>query len=148
MLFRSARLGASGQTLAGLKTVRDFAVMARKQPETALRLFNYQDFTETLFMQDIHIRTIYDGLKGHGDRENQLEEFLVDLGEKSTNESTIKKEHRKYTYTKETICDELELKKNFWGYVSLTAKADTSFLELPKKQFNSADFQDGICRIP
>lgn len=144
----TARLGASGQTLAGLKTVRDFAVMARKQPETALRLFNYQDFTETLFMQDIHIRTIYDGLKGHGDRENQLEEFLVALGEKRPTAISIKKEHRKYTYTKETICDELELKKNFWGYVSLTAKADTSFLELPKKQFNSADFQDGICRIP
>lgn len=144
----TARLGASGQTLAGLKTVRDFAVMAKEQPETALRLFHYQDFTQTPFMQDIHIRTIYDGLKGHGDRENQLEEFLVALKEKRLTTVSIKKEFRKYAYVKENFSDELEVKKNSWGYVSLALRVDGSFLDVPKKQFGSADFQDGICRIP
>lgn len=144
----TARLGVSGQTLAGLKTVKDFALMAKEQPETALRLFHYQDFTETPFMQDVHIRAIYDGLKGHGDRENQLEEFLVALGEKQPVAISLEKENRKYVYAGETISEVIEVKKNLWGYVSLTAEVDGAFLELPKKQFGSMDFQDGICRIP
>ncbi len=144
----TVKVGVSRQTLAGLKQAGDFAAMAKEEPEMALRLFNYQDFAETPFMQDIHIRAIYDGLKGHGDRENQLEEFLVALGEKRPVAISIDKECRRYTYVDEMIADDIEVKKNQWGYVSLTAQVDGAFLEMPKKQFGSLDFQDGICRIP
>ncbi len=51
--------------------------------ETALRLLEYPDFVEVPFMQDLHVRALYDGLKGHGSRANFMEEFLVGLGVKS-----------------------------------------------------------------
>lgn len=142
------RLGASGQRLAGLKTVKDFALMAKDDPETALRLFGYQDFTETPFMQDTHIRGIYDGLKGHGDRENQLEEFLAALGEKRPAAISVDEKQRRYDCPSESFQDHIEVKKHLWGYVSLTAESDGAFLEVPKKNFGSADFHDGLCRIP
>ena len=68
-----------GQVLGNLKTARDFSNLAKRDRETALRLFEYQDFIEAPFMQDLHIRAIYNGLKGHTNRENLLEEFLVAL---------------------------------------------------------------------
>ncbi|MFR4121764.1 MAG: DUF5717 family protein [Clostridium sp.] len=37
--------------------------LAKKKLGTALRLFEYQDFTEAPFMQDVQARTIYEGLK-------------------------------------------------------------------------------------
>ena len=43
--------------------------------ETALRLLEYPDFVEVPFMQDLHVRALYDGLKGHGSRANFMEEF-------------------------------------------------------------------------
>lgn len=51
-------LGVSGRTLGGLKTPEDFGEIAKKDLDTALRLFEYQDFVEAPFMQDMHIRTL------------------------------------------------------------------------------------------
>ena len=54
--------GDSGEVLGNLKTPRDFGLLAKKDLEKALRMFEYQDFTEAPFMQDSRVRTIYDGL--------------------------------------------------------------------------------------
>ena len=90
------RLGVSGQTLAGLKEPKDFGETAKEDLETALRLFDYQDFVKAPFMQDMHVRAVYDGLKGHGDRGNQLEEFLVSLGVKEPVRLKISSDMRRY----------------------------------------------------
>ena len=36
--------------------------------ELALRLMEYRDFTEAPLFKDLRIRTIYEGLRGHGNR--------------------------------------------------------------------------------
>ena len=38
--------GDSGEVLGNLKTPRDFGLLAKKDLEKALRMFEYQDFTE------------------------------------------------------------------------------------------------------
>ena len=45
--------GNRTEELGSLKTPRDFAALAKKNWELALRLFEYQDFTEAPFMQVI-----------------------------------------------------------------------------------------------
>ena len=64
--------------------------------ETALRLLEYPDFVEVPFMQDLHVRALYDGLKGHGSRANFMEEFLVGLGVKKPVGLTIPGRARVY----------------------------------------------------
>ena len=76
--------GNRTESLTGLKTPRDFAALAKKNWELALRLFEYQDFIEAPFMQDVQTRTFYEGLKGRNGRNNLLEEFLVALHVKRT----------------------------------------------------------------
>lgn len=141
------QLGISGQTLAGLKTPKDFAEIAREHPDTALRLFDYQDFTETPFMQDLHTRAVYEGLKGHGDRGNQLEEFLVALGLKKPVNLRVSESLRKYEYSAEAAEGSIEVQKEGWGYISVTAETDGAFLELKKKRFDTRDFKEDVCRI-
>ena len=58
----------AGKTLGDLKTAEDFLHVAENDMETALRLLEYPDFVEVPFMQDLHVRALYDGLKGHGSR--------------------------------------------------------------------------------
>lgn len=55
--------GTGGEELASLKTARDFANLARKNIELALRLFEYQDFIQAPFMQEPEARSIYEGLR-------------------------------------------------------------------------------------
>ena len=142
------QLGVSGKTLAGLKTAGDFGDAAREDLETALRLFDYQDFAKAPFMQDMHIRALYDGLKGHGDRGNQLEEFLVSLGVKDPVKISVSQETKRYGVSEGETEDRIEVKRKGWGYVSLEVQADGPFLEVPKKHFESGDFQEDICSIP
>ncbi|MFR5733607.1 MAG: DUF5717 family protein [Clostridium sp.] len=56
------------------------------------RLFEYRDFTEAPFLQDLHVRALYDGLKGRPDRQCELEEFLIGLNVKKPVE--LKTRHR------------------------------------------------------
>ncbi len=143
----SVRLGFSGQTLAGLKTPGDFAQLAKTDPDTALRLFAYQDFVKAPFMQDMHVRALYDGLKGHGDRGNQLEEFLVSLGVKEPVSLKIPTDTRSCARPSEVLEDAIEAERSGWGYVALEARTDCSFIEIPKKQYTDRDFEDNVCRI-
>lgn len=142
------QLGVSGQTLAGLKTAKDFAAIAKEDLETALRLFNYQDFTETPFMQDMHTRAIYDGLKGYADWGNQLEEFLVALDVKEPVTLKVSQEPRRYEYPDGPLEDVIEIQKNQWGYTAVDVQVDGAFLDVPLKHYGSQNFVDGICRIP
>ena len=141
------RLGVSGQTLAGLKEPKDFGETAKEDLETALRLFDYQDFVKAPFMQDMHVRAVYDGLKGHGDRGNQLEEFLVSLGVKEPVRLKISSDMRRYGRPVDVLEDVIEAERNIWGYVSLEVRADAPFIEIPKCQFSDRDFEENVCRI-
>lgn len=92
----SIEVEASGRTLENLQKAKDFAELARRDQETALRLFEYQDFVEAPFMQDIHVRALYDGLKGRGNRQNLLEEFLVALKAKDPVRLEVENHHLCY----------------------------------------------------
>ncbi len=144
----SVEPGVSGRTLQSLTTPQAFAGLAVKDLETALRLFEYQDFVEAPFMQDLHVRALYDGLKGRPNRQNQLEEFLVALGAKEPVEISLDESERSYEDLTQPLGDELEVRADHWGYVRFEVMADGDFLELPQKSFDSRDFQDGLCRVP
>ena len=73
-----------GKILAGLKQPEDFARLVQADGEFAKRLFEYRDFTEAPFLQDLHVRALYDGLKGRPDRQCEQEEFMIGLNEKKT----------------------------------------------------------------
>ena len=84
-LFR-VEMTASLRVLTTLNTAEDFAELAQKDMDLALRLMEYRDFMDAPFMQDMRVRTIYEGLKGHGNRQNALEEFFLALGVKEGEE--------------------------------------------------------------
>lgn len=141
-------LGTSGKALSDLKTAEDFAAVAKRDMETALRLFEYRDFMEAPFMKDLHIRAVYDGLKGHPDRRKELEEFLTALKVKKPVTLSVNEEERAYGELKETCRDELVVKRSGWGYVNLELSTDCEFIELPRRTIGEQDFEQDECRIP
>lgn len=140
-------LGNSGKVLGGLETAADFGKLAKNDWDTALRLFEYQDFIEAPFMQDIGIRAVYDGLKGRVNRHNQMEEFLVFLKVKDPVRLEIPEETRFYENLLEPLDDKILIKKNTWGYAYMEAKADGDFILLPQKIITNADFTDNQCEF-
>lgn len=141
-------LAASGRVLGELNTAGDFLRAAERDMDTALRLLEYQDFTEAPFMQDLHVRTIYDGLKGHGSRQNFLEEFLVALGVKQPVNLMIESEQRIYKNPTGHKEDWITVCADMWGYVYMEISAEGDFIHLPKKSVTQSDFKDGSLNIP
>lgn len=139
--------GASGRLLRELEKPEDFAELAKKDMDTALRLFDYQDFAESPFMKDIRIRTMYDGLKGHGSRHNMLEEFLVALKVKDPVRVEIQDDEREYENPLEPIQDKILVDKNTWGHIYIEAAADGDFIDLPKKTITDQDFIGDRCEF-
>ena len=139
--------GTSGQALGNLKTARDFSNLAKRDRETALRLFEYQDFIEAPFMQDLHIRAIYNGLKGHTNRENLLEEFLVALQVKDPVAIEAADRDRSYRMPATSVVDTIEIRKNTWGYVNVRLEAEGGFLELVRTQIGEEDFDGDTCQV-
>ncbi|MCD8083471.1 MAG: DUF5717 family protein, partial [Clostridiales bacterium] len=139
--------GASGRVLEGLKEPADFAQLARTDQELALRLFEYQDFTEAPFMQDLHIRALYDGLRSRLNRQNQLEEFLVALHVKQPVRLKCDQTVRRYEKLGERLEDTLEVRTETWGYVQFEVFAEGDFIEIPQKNYTSQDFRDGVCVV-
>lgn len=141
-------LSTSGKTLSDLKTAEDFAEIAKKDMDTALRLFEYRDFPAVTFMQDLHVRAIYDGLKGRPDRRKELEEFLVALKVKKPVQLWAETAERRFGELEEVVTDWGLIKRSGWGYVNLEVTTDCDFIELPKKNIGEQDFHEEECRVP
>ena len=145
--FRMEAAG-SGQLLGGLRTAADFLQLAERDRDTALRLLEYPDFVEAPFMQDLHVRALYDGLKGHGSRQNFMEEFLVALGVKKETRLMVEAEKKYYDNPAERMEDQIVIRIDTWGYLYLEVSADGDFIHLPKKSATQEDFSDGVLKLP
>ena len=133
---------ASIQVLSTLHTVEDFVDLAQKDMDLALRLMEYKDFTDAPFLQDLRVRAVFDGIRGHGNRQNALEEFFLGLGVKEPVGLTLSASSKTYDNPKKQVSDRIVLQKNGWGYVYLEVKADGEFIELSQKTVTQADFTD------
>lgn len=140
--------GMSGRTLGQLKEPRDFAAMAKKDYEMALRIFEYRDFTQVPFMQDMHIRAVYDGLLGHGNRYGQLEQFLIALRLKEPVKLQVEDLHREYYGLDQVTDGEIAIKRSGWGYLPVTVHLDGGFIQTVKRTLAEEDFVDGVCHFP
>lgn len=141
-------LAASGKILGELNTVKDFLGIVERDMDTGLRLLEYQDFIEAPFMQDMHIRAIYDGLKGHGSRQHFMEEFLVSLGAKKSIRLMLEQEKRCFQDPVGRQEDFITVRVDTWGYVYMEISAEGDFIHLPKKSASQADFEGNTLKIP
>ena len=140
--------GNSGKILSQLKEAKDFSALARRDYDLALRLFEFRDFTEAPFMQDIHIRAVYDGLHGQGNRFGQLEQFFIALGIKEPVRISVERLNREYYAPDAMISDVVDIRKEGWGYLPITIKIEGGFIQSLKKTITDEDFEGGVCRFP
>ncbi len=140
--------GVSGRALARLKEPKDFADLAKQNYETALQIFEYRDFAEVPFMQDLKIRSLYDGLLGRGNRYGQVEQFMIGLGLKKPVELKAEELRREYEDLSAVSRDTIRLHRSGWGYLSVNVRVDGAFIRIPRKNFTNSDFEGAEYEFP
>ena len=99
-------------------------------------------------MQDMHVRAVYDGLRGHGNRYGQLEQFLIALELKEPVRLEVEKPHRQYYGLDQTIEEDLEIRRIGWGYLPVAVQVEGNFIQTMKKTLEEEDFKEGVCHFP
>lgn len=145
--FRVENAGSAG-LLSQMETVQDFARLAMQDWNTAQRLLDYRDFLDAPFLQDLHVRAVYEGLRGGPDRGNTLEEFLVAIGAKKPVEVYISGDTRVYERPETAVDDTIKIAKVGWGYLSVELKAQGDFIRLNQKNISREDFAHDWIQTP
>ena len=76
-------------------------------------------------MQKPAVRSLYDGLKTRGSKQNALEEFLVGLGVKERIKLSVVDTAKTYQMPEQGFSDRVRIEKSTWGYVRIQAVSYT-----------------------
>lgn len=123
-----------------IRSIIDFANLARKSYEEAVKVFAKPEFAQIFKEQEYEERLIYQGLCRKPCTQVQVEEFLVAARKKERVTFQVEEVVREYSNVTEPQKHYLTLKKDGWGYFAMDVKADGEWLQLMKHRFTDVDF--------
>lgn len=126
-----------------VKGIDGLAMLAKSHPEEAQHLFETPDFAETFLGDDIFLNCLYEGIsKGHNIKRN-LEEFLVEAGEKKRVGVNLENEYVEIEAQTEDFRGTVNIELDTWGYVQLYVSTDCDFIKTEKVILDSEQFVGG-----
>ncbi len=125
----------------------EFAMLAQTDKLEALQLFSSSSFVYMPFMQQLRMRTLYDGLLSRGNHLLALEEFLTGCGVKEEVRIRVDETKRTYHGINESIEDSFTIEKNTWGTLRIELFVDGGFVTLPVTSLTEEDFQDNCVKV-
>ena len=130
------------------ETLEQFASYAAGNRDEALRIFDSERFAALPFMQDLGLVCLYDGLRAQNDRQLGMEEFLTAAGGKKKVTLELLDQERNYRFQdQEETEDGIQLRRDGWGYLKLTVKAEGDFIRLEKRVLTDRDFTGDRARL-
>ncbi len=134
-------------SLGSIRNLFHFTNLAKSDWEEAVRVFYDPDFIDIMTGSDYKYRNLYIGLTAAGNRNHNLEEFLIGINKKKIIEYSVDEDNIKITDTGESETHKIRLKKDGWGYVLVGVKADGDFIKLERNRLKSEDFADSVCEV-
>lgn len=143
--FTFSQASASGQSF---DTLEQFASFAAGSRDEALRIFDAERFAALPFMQDLRLVSLYEGLRSQNDRQLGMEEFLVAAGGKKRVTLELLDRERNYRFQdQEETEDGIQIRRDGWGYLKLSVKAEGNFIRLDKSTLSEHDFIGDTARL-
>lgn len=140
-----------GELESGLGNIRNlfhFANLARTNWDEAVNLFYSSDFYKVFSGADRQYYPVYRGLAGGERREQNVEEFLLEIRKKQKVEFLLEEPEIRIDNPKDTVESRLIINRNGWGYSELFLEAEGDFLILEKEAVREEDFLGNTCRLP
>lgn len=130
-----------------IKTLEDFIRLAKESYEEAYQVFYSMNFVNILKDSDEKAKLLYEILRKETPSMQSVEAFLVGIGFKKVVKLTLEKElvsfQKVLTSQKEQLC----IRQEEWGYVSIQVKTDAPFIRLEKTSISNLDFLGSTCFI-
>lgn len=130
-----------------IKNLSDFTRLAKENFGEACRVFASKNFSNILKHAEARDVLLYEGLAMPPFYPQNVEEFLVGTGRKQSVLVSVDRKYREYYEIKENLKDQIEIRKDQWGYLELELKSDADFLVLEKEVVTSEDFIGSVCQV-
>ncbi len=132
-------------SLGSIRNLFHFTNLAKSDWDEAVRVFYSPGFIDIMTGTDASYRNLYMGLTSGGNKNHNLEEFLIGINKKKIIEYSVSQESFKITDVHERVSESFSLIKDGWGYVLVGVKAIGDFIVLPKNRLKSEDFDGDEC---
>lgn len=128
-----------------IRTLFDFANLARENWEEAYQLFYHRCFSNIIKPKEIKEAMIYRGIAAAKPSNQNLEEFLVGIKKKERVTFSVEKSELSFAYLEASYKETISIQKSGWGYVAIELSTDAPFIELPRAQITTEDFIGNTC---
>ena len=135
-------------SLGSIRNLFHFANLAKTSFEEAVNLFYSKEFLQIFKGADRQYYTIYRGLSGGERREQNVEEFLLEIKKKQKVEFLPEETDIRIEAPKENVEYKVVINRSGWGYSELMIEAEGDFLVLEKNRIRDEDFLGNCYRLP
>ena len=134
--------------LGNIKNLFHFANLARTNWEEAVGLFYSEEFERVFTGVDRQYYGIYKGLAAGSRREQNVEEFLLEIKKKQKVQFLLEESEIRMDNPVNMEEGRLIINRNGWGYSELFVEKEGDFLVLEKEVIRDEDFLGNCYRLP
>ena len=132
-------------SLGNIKNLFHFTNLAKSDWTEAVKVFYQKDFISVFNSNDSKYRSLYKGLCVKGDKNRNLDEFLIGVNKKKAIEFTLDKNEMHIVNPFGMAMQTVRITKNGWGYLHLEVEAEGRCIVLQKETLSDDDFLGNIC---
>lgn len=140
-------------SVGSIKNLFHFANLAKSSWQEAVRLFYSPEFKRLFSGSDAQYQDIYRALSAVDGREQNVEEFLIQINKKQKVEFLTEEDELTVSVSvNEGACavteKELSIVRNGWGFTKLFVECRGDFFFVEKEALTDDDFLGNYCRLP
>ncbi len=134
-------------SMGRITSLREFAALAREHWDEAYQLFYHKNFVRLFKPGESAERLLYRGIADARPSNRNLEEFLIGIHKKDPIHFEVQEENEEFSAIYQPVRQILHIRKDGWGYFSMTAWADAPFIQLDKAILGPEDFLGSGCSL-
>lgn len=142
-----AKQGEEQNLLEEVRDMETFKKTAKEDFAEAYHLFKEPAFAAVMENADEKQKALYAGLSAAPVTYQNLEEFLIGLGEKEPVSVSLKTTANEFYGLRESIQESFDIHKTGWGHLRLEIESTADFLEPERHVITEEDFIGSSCRI-
>lgn len=135
-------------SMGNIRNLFHFANLAKTHWGEAVKLFYSKEFEQVFRGVDKQYYTVYRGLSGGETREQNVEEFLLEVKKKQKVEFIAEETKIRIDNPRGDREYRIVVNRNGWGFSQLTAEAEGDFIILEKTEIREEDFLGNCYRFP
>lgn len=139
--------GTLDSELGAIRNLFHFANLARTNWDEAVKLFYSKEFERVFAGADRQYYGVYRGLSKGAVRQQNVEEFLLEIRKKQKVEFLLEEDDIRIEDPRDMEENRLVINRNGWGFSELSVEKDGDFIVLQKDTVRDEDFLGNTCRL-